>query len=185
MFRIIAAACRANSRYCTLGKVNDNVVFTNIRYLSSVQQADEKAKEEARKALEAVTSVIGRRGPHSSTTEPEYNEEFVKKHVDFLNRKEIDSWEIRRLIHELVDYDCVPDVEIIKACLKACRRLNDYALAIRFMEVVKDKCGEVETWYAYILQEIQPTLDELGINTVEELGYDKPELAVMDVDDIH
>ena len=35
------------------------------------------------------------------------------------------------------------------------------------------------------LQEIRPTLDTLGISTPEELGYDKPELAMVDVYDIH
>jgi len=36
-----------------------------------------------------------------------------------------------------------------------------------------------------MLQEIGPTLKELGIDTPEELGYDKPELAKVNVFDIH
>lgn len=52
--------------------------------------------------------------------------------------------------------------------------------------MVKDKCGSrLKEIYPYILQEIRPTLDELGINTPEELGYDKPELALQSIDDIH
>ena len=39
--------------------------------------------------------------------------------------------------------------------------------------------------FYWILQEIKPTLDELGISTIEELGYDKPELALKSVFDIH
>jgi cytochrome c oxidase subunit 5a len=35
------------------------------------------------------------------------------------------------------------------------------------------------------LQEICPTLEELGIDTPEGLGYDKPELALDDVDHIY
>lgn len=35
--------------------------------------------------------------------------------------------------------------------------------------------------YPYLLQEIRPTLDELGILTPEEMGYDKPELWCPDV----
>lgn len=74
--------------------------------------------------------------------------------------------------------DNVPEPVIISAALRACRRLNDFALAVRFLETVKDKAGsEVDKIYPYILQEIRPTLDELGISTPEELGYDKPELA--------
>ncbi|EDS40975.1 cytochrome c oxidase polypeptide [Culex quinquefasciatus] len=43
----------------------------------------------------------------------------------------------------------------------------------------KDRCGDqVSTIYPYLLQELRPTLCELGIETIEELGYDKPELAM-------
>lgn len=186
MFRIVSVACRANAKYCVLAKINNSVTASNFRFLSAIEQANEKAKEEARKALQAVTSVIGREGPGSTTREPAYDEAYIKKRVDFLNRPDIDSWEIRRLIHDLVDHDAVPDPEIIKAVLKACRRLNDFALSIRFLEVVKSKCGErLKEFYPYIVQEIRPTLDELGTNLPEELGYDKPEFAIKDVDDIH
>lgn len=82
--------------------------------------------------------------------------------------------------------DLVPEPKIISAALKACRRLNDFALAIRFLEVVKFKGGDYEkVIWPYIVQEIRPTLDELGINTPEELGYDKPELALIAPEDIH
>ena len=36
-----------------------------------------------------------------------------------------------------------------------------------------------------ILQELRPTLDELGISTPEELGYDKPELGLPSPFEIH
>lgn len=82
--------------------------------------------------------------------------------------------------------DLVPDPSIVCAAMRACRRLNDFALAIRILESVKDKCGHnVNEIYPYILQEIKPTLDELGINTPEELGYDEPELALQSIFDIH
>jgi len=69
--------------------------------------------------------------------------------------------------------------------LKACRRLNDYALAIRFLESVRIKSEVDSSIYPYLLQEISPTLLELGIDTPERLGYDKPELALDDVDHIY
>lgn len=82
--------------------------------------------------------------------------------------------------------DLVPEPKIIIAALKACRRLNDFALAIRFLEVVKFKGGNyADKIWPYIVQEIRPTLDELGINTPEELGYDKPELALVPAYEIH
>ena len=50
----------------------------------------------------------------------------------------------------------------------------------------QDKCGNklADIW-PYIRQEIKPTLDELGILTPEDMGYDKPELALQSVYDIH
>ena len=39
------------------------------------------------------------------------------------------------------------------------------------------KAVQDENIYKYIIQEVQPTLDELGISTPEELGLDKPDPA--------
>ena len=54
-----------------------------------------------------------------------------------------------------------------------------------FVSGLQNKCGDKvgEIW-PYLRQEIKPTLDELGILTPEEMGYDKPELAVEDVMDM-
>lgn len=88
-------------------------------------------------------------------------------------------------MNDLAGMDMVPDPEIIIAALHACRKVNDYALAIRFMESVKDKCGpHVDKIYPYILQEIGDTLCTLGIDTIEDLGYDKPELHLESVFDM-
>ncbi|XP_034192832.1 cytochrome c oxidase subunit 5A [Osmia lignaria lignaria] len=129
-----------------------------------------------------ITQTI--RASHDEAEEPE--EEFNKRYIDYFNRPQIDHWEIRQVMNKLAGIDLVPDPSIICAALRACRRLNDFALCIRFLENVKDKCGtRVNEIYPYIIQEIRPTLDELGINTPEELGYDKPELALQSVWDIH
>lgn len=100
------------------------------------------------------------------------------RYVNFFNRSDIDGWDVRKGMVDLASMDLVPEPKIIVAALKACRRVNDYSLAVRFLESVKDKCGGRTDIYPYIIQEIRPTLDELGINTPEELGYDKPELAL-------
>lgn len=185
MLRAVAASCRTSSRYGVLSKLTDNLLVNGgIRSSSNlVNDANAKAKAEAKRQLDAVTSVIGKL---DGWDDPPFDEKFIKRHVDFFNRKEIDQWELRRGIHELADYDTVPDPEIIKAVLHACRRLNDLALAVRVLEFTKVKCGQkVKQFWPYIEQEIMPTVRELGISTPEELGYDKPELAVIDVDDIH
>ncbi|XP_015908280.1 cytochrome c oxidase subunit 5A, mitochondrial [Parasteatoda tepidariorum] len=112
-----------------------------------------------------------------SSKKEETDAEFDARYEAYFNRPEIDEWEIRKAMNDLQGMDLVPEPKIIIAALKACRRLNDYALAVRFLEGVKDKCGyRLKEIYPYILQEIRPTLDELGILTPEEMGYDKPEL---------
>jgi len=115
----------------------------------------------------------------------ESNEEFDSRYESFFNRPEIDGWELRKGINDLQGYDLVPEPRIISAILRACRRVDDYALAVRSLEAVRDKCGpRLNKIWPYILQEIRPTLVELGISTPEEMGYDKPELALEDVHDM-
>ena len=41
-----------------------------------------------------------------------------------------------------------------------------------------------ELW-PYMMQELKPTLDELGISTLEEMGYDTPELALPNPYQVH
>ncbi|XP_058802159.1 cytochrome c oxidase subunit 5A, mitochondrial [Phymastichus coffea] len=131
----------------------------------------------------ATTAVQQTRASHGNT---ETDEEFDARYEKFFNRPDIDHWEIRKAMNDLAGMDLVPEPKIICAALRACRRLNDYALTTRFLESVKDKCGDqVDKIYPYILQEINPTLKELGISTPEELGYDKPELWLENPDDIH
>lgn len=68
-------------------------------------------------------------------------------------RDDADGWDVRQAMNDLAGYDSVPEPRIIIAALHACRRLNDYALAVRFLELVKDKCGnKVNEIYPYIVQ---------------------------------
>lgn len=121
-----------------------------------------------------------------SSHNTESDEQFDARFENYFNRKDIDGWEIRKGINDLWGHDLVPEPKILIAAFKACRRVNDFALAVRIIEAVKDKCGsKVNEIYPYIMQEIQPTLTELGINTPEELGFSEPELACESVYDIH
>lgn len=134
-------------------------------------------------------------------------------------------------MNTLIGYDLVPEPKILDSALRACRRLNDLASAIRILEAVKvsftpafgsvkssvlwlnfsfcaakpklnqrdkqkanipacihwnlpvqvainshslqDKAGPHKDIYPYVIQELKPTLTELGISTPEELGIDK------------
>jgi len=110
-------------------------------------------------------------------------ERFDNHFINYFNRIDIDGWEIRKAMTELHHCDVVPDPQVIIAALRACRRINEYSLAVRFLEAVKFKCGPAKNQkilYPWIINEIRPVLEELGITTPEELGYDKPEFFVPD-----
>ncbi|CAF1218174.1 unnamed protein product [Rotaria sp. Silwood1] len=56
---------------------------------------------------------------------------------------------------------------------------NSQIKAIRY----KSNAVSNQVWPC-ILQEIRPTLNELGISTPEDLGYDKSELTLKSIDDM-
>lgn len=133
-----------------------------------------------------TASRLGAAGVVRHSHSNESVEEFDSRYEAYFNRADIDAWEARKAMNDLLGMDLIPDPKIMNAALKACRRLNDYALAVRFLEGCKDKCGDkVNEIYPYLLQEVRPTLTELGIDTPEELGYDQPELALKSVFDSH
>ncbi|XP_060709601.1 cytochrome c oxidase subunit 5A, mitochondrial-like [Hemiscyllium ocellatum] len=103
----------------------------------------------------------------------ETDEEFDARWVTYFNKPDIDAWELRKGMNTLIGYDLVPEPKILDAALRACRRLNDLASAIRILEAVKDKAGPHKDIYPYVIQELRPTLTELGIPTPEEIGLNK------------
>lgn len=128
----------------------------------------------ASRAAAAVTTVR-----HSHGGLPDiYDPEFDNRYEAYFNRPEIDGWEIRKGLNDLHGMDLVPEPRIVVAALKACRRVNDFALTVRYLESLKDKCLYDPSIYKWLLNEIQPTLKELGISTPDELGYGVPELAM-------
>lgn len=48
-------------------------------------------------------------------------------------------------MNTLIGYDLVPEPKILEAALRACRRLNDLASAIRVLEAVKVR-NELVIW---------------------------------------
>jgi len=125
-------------------------------------------------------------------------------------------------MNDLFGMDLIPEPKIICAALRACRKINDYSLTVRYLEALQMKCRTNKDLWPYVVQvcfgnwdvidllrltfplcdsrkksrqsnevvllllkEIKPTLDELGANLPAELGYDKPELALQSVFDVH
>ena len=54
---------------------------------------------------------------------------------------------------DLVAMDLVPEPTILAAALRACRRVNDYSLTTRILEITKVKCADNEAeFWPYIMQ---------------------------------
>ncbi|XP_037080708.1 cytochrome c oxidase subunit 5A, mitochondrial-like [Pollicipes pollicipes] len=135
--------------------------------------------------LHAAPRTVAVAGCRHMSKAVESDEQLTARYVQYFESKDIDHWWLSKHINDLAGTDAVPEPDIIKACLKACRRLNDIAMAVRFMEIVHFKCGsKVKEIFPYILQEVGPTLEELGVPTPAQLGMDKPQLALEDVYDM-
>jgi len=142
----------------------------------SLRQASAVASRVQMVQVSRPISVLANNRLMSSKRE-ETDEEFDQRFEAWFNRPDIDGWEIRKGLTDLHGYDLVPEPAIIAAALRACRRVNDLALAIRCLEAIRDKCGPLRhTIWPYVVQELKPTCEELGIPFPEEIGYDKPEL---------
>lgn len=93
-----------------------------------------------------VTALVSVRFSHTKETD----EEFDNRYVQFLSRPDVDGWEIRKAVNDLQGYDLVPEPKIVIAAMKACRRVNDYALAVRFLEALK----VIHLYFLCLLSEI-------------------------------
>ncbi|KAL4658786.1 cytochrome c oxidase subunit 5A, mitochondrial [Arapaima gigas] len=89
--------------------------------------------------------------PYSHAVQ-ETDEEFDARWVTYFNKPDIDAWELRKGVNTLVGYDLVPEPKILDAALRACRRLDDFASAVRILEVTKDKAGiDIHTLVGFLM----------------------------------
>ncbi|KAL2914418.1 Cytochrome c oxidase subunit 6 [Polyrhizophydium stewartii] len=80
-----------------------------------------------------------------------------------------DDFELERGLNHIFAADWVPSVEVISEALKASRRLNTFATAVRILEGLQEKAYKAEQYQAYI-RELKPILDEYGIPEKKDLG---------------
>ncbi|KAG0212052.1 Cytochrome c oxidase subunit 6 [Mortierella sp. GBA30] len=80
-----------------------------------------------------------------------------------------DVFELQRGLNNAFSYDLVPAPSVIAAALKASRRVNDYATAVRVFEGLKVKTDS-DALYKQYLDELASLKAELGVDTKEELG---------------
>ncbi|KAG2218476.1 hypothetical protein INT45_011657 [Circinella minor] len=114
-----------------------------------------------------ATMVMGTR-MYSSAHEDESFESFTERYVKFFDGVE-DLFELQRGLNNAFAYDLVPAPSVIESALRASRRVNDYATAVRIFEGIKEKV-ENDNQYKQYLDELAPVREELGIATKEELN---------------
>ncbi|KAL1918027.1 uncharacterized protein VTP21DRAFT_3293 [Calcarisporiella thermophila] len=115
-----------------------------------------------------IVPIIVRRS-YSSAHEEESFEDFTTRYVKFFDGID-DQFELQRGLNNCFSYDFVPAPSVIESALKAARRVNDFATAVRVFEGIQAKV-ENESQYKQYLEELKPLKEELGILTKEELGY--------------
>jgi cytochrome c oxidase subunit 5a len=97
----------------------------------------------------------------------DYNAFVEQWHTHFKNVE--DDFELERGLNYIFNADWVPAVEVIEEALKASRRLNTFATAVRILEGLEEKAYKKEQYQAYI-RELKPLLDEYGIVERSALG---------------
>lgn len=99
--------------------------------------------------------------------EAETFEAFSDRYVQFFQNAG-DLFEVQRGLNNCFAHDLVPSPSVVEAALRAARRVNDYATAVRVFEGVREKV-ENKTQYQAYLDELKSVREELGIDTAEEL----------------
>merc|ERR1711997_1159505 len=95
----------------------------------------------------------------------------VQAWVDYFDHPECDLFYFRRGALPAVNDDWIPPPEVVQAMLYNCRRRDCLPSAIRVLEQVRLRCSDNLNAYNWIMQELEPTIQDLGIKTPEELDF--------------
>lgn len=116
-------------------------------------------------ARPAVAARIARAAPVTTTRfasghAQETFETFSERYVSFFNQAE-DLFEVQRGLNNCFAHDLVPSPSVVEAAVRAARRVNDYATAVRVFEGIKEKVENKQQYEAYVA-ELKPLREELG-----------------------
>jgi cytochrome c oxidase subunit 5a len=87
-------------------------------------------------------------------------ESFSERYVKFFQNAE-DLFEVQRGLNNCFAHDLVPSTAVVEAAIRAARRVNDYATAVRVFEGVREKVESKSQYQAYV-DELKPLREELG-----------------------
>lgn len=106
-------------------------------------------------------------------------EAFTQRYISFFQSAP-DLFEVQRGLNNCFAHDLVPAPTVIEAALRAARRVDDYATAMRIFEGVKEKV-ENKGQYDQYLEELKGVREELGITLKEEL-FDSWECRIFNLE---
>jgi len=112
----------------------------------------------ARPAIRRVAPAFAR--PSSSAPHQETFESFTERYVQFFQQAQ-DLFEVQRGLNNCFAHDLVPAPSVVEAALRAARRVDDYATAVRVFEGVREKVENKQQYQAY-LDELKGVREELG-----------------------
>lgn len=95
-----------------------------------------------------------------------------EKYVSFWRRHfqtAEDDFELERGLNHIFSTDWVPSVEVIADALRASRKMNTFATAVRILEALEGKAHNKGQYDQYI-KELKPLLEELGVVEKKDLG---------------
>lgn len=87
-------------------------------------------------------------------------EAFTERYVSFFQSAQ-DLFEVQRGLNNCFSHDLVPAPSVCEAALRAARRVDDYATAVRIFEGIREKVENSKQYQAY-LEELKGVREELG-----------------------
>ncbi|KAJ7192966.1 COX5A-domain-containing protein [Mycena pura] len=134
--------------------------------ISSALRAATARPTVARRALPSAFAVPARARAYSDHPQETF-ESFTQRFVDFFNQAE-DIFEVQRGLNNCFAHDLVPAPSVIEAAVRASRRVDDFATAVRVFNGVKVKVENKKQYQEYV-EELKGLREELGITLEEEL----------------
>ena len=128
----------------------------HAQMLSAVLRTSARPAVIARRARTAPFFVRNASGHAQETFES-----FSERYVSFFQGAE-DLFEVQRGLNNCFAHDLVPSPSVVEAAVRAARRVNDYATAVRVFEGIKEKVENKAQYEAY-LTELKPLREELGM----------------------
>jgi len=137
MFRMMRAVPRMATMRAATGK--GQTVCTNRKVVPSLTHVSRNLP------------VVQARSVATQDMDTHLNERYIA----YFDRADINGWEVRKAMSDLMAMDLVPHPSVVGAALQACGRINDFSLISKILEVIRVKCGDKATVWTYMIQELK------------------------------